>query len=193
MAVARKTPQSMRRRQCAGTLRLTCLGQVAVSLAYSGYVQAQTYITPSGTYGPGSYTDAFQFFGTNGTIQGSTISTQPPYPFGAGGAGVSVASGGSATINPDLGPNPAISSSNRTTGWGRQTLPCMWQMGLSPWSEALIRRGSHTRWVTESRCMAFTSQGRQVRPSSWGRGCIYPPTGRTPMRFAAMACMRTPP
>lgn len=86
---------------------MTCLARVAVGLVYAGCVQAQTYVTPSGTYGPGSYTNAFQFFGTNGVIQGGTsIYPAPPYPPGAGGAGVSVAGGGSAIINPDLGAQP---------------------------------------------------------------------------------------
>jgi len=91
----------------AGRFRLSCLAQVTAGLFYAGFVQAQTYITPSGTYGPGEYRDAFQFFGTHGVIQGSTtIYPKVPYPFGAGGAGVSVAGTGSALLNPDLGPQP---------------------------------------------------------------------------------------
>jgi len=90
----------------AWTPRAT-LARVATGLAYAGCVQAQTYVTPSGTYGPGAYTDAFQFFGTHGVIQGgTTIYPKIPYPFGAGGAGLSVAGGGSAQLNPDLGPQP---------------------------------------------------------------------------------------
>nr|WP_147299335.1 autotransporter outer membrane beta-barrel domain-containing protein [Cupriavidus taiwanensis] len=87
--------------------RLTPLAGVAAGLMYAAGVQAQANATPSGTYGPGSYGDAFQFFGTDGVIQGSTtIYPKPPYPQNFGGAGVSVAARGSATINPDLGPAP---------------------------------------------------------------------------------------
>jgi outer membrane autotransporter protein len=90
-----------------GKHRLTSLAKVVAGLVYAGSVHGQSNVTPSGTYGPGYYGAAFQFFGTDGVIQGgTTIYPKPPYPTGFGGAGVSVASLGSATINPDLGPAP---------------------------------------------------------------------------------------
>ncbi len=107
MAIARKDSRFVRRHRGAEGFRPSRLAHAVAGLIYAGCVQAQTYVTPSGTYGPGSFKDAFQFFGTQGVIQGSTtIYPKTPYPFGAGGAGVSVAGGGSATINPDLGPQP---------------------------------------------------------------------------------------
>lgn len=100
-------PRVVRKRDAGLHFRLTPLAVVVAGLVYAGGVRAQSNATPSGTYGPGSYATAFQFFGTDGVIQGSTtIYPKPPYPQNFGGAGVSVARQGLATINPDLGPAP---------------------------------------------------------------------------------------
>ncbi|MDQ0140723.1 autotransporter outer membrane beta-barrel domain-containing protein [Cupriavidus necator] len=107
MSKEQKRRCAARDRNAGTPWRLTPLAAVIAGLAYAGGAPAQSNVTPSGTYGPGSFDAAFQFFGTDGVIQGgTTIYPQPPYPFGFGGAGVSVASRGSAIINPDLGPAP---------------------------------------------------------------------------------------
>lgn len=107
MSKEQNRPGIVRKRDAGTHFRLTPLAGVVAGLVCAGGVQAQSNATPSGTYGPGSYGAAFQFFGTDGVIQGSTtIHPDPPYPTGFGGAGVSVARQGSAIINPDLGPSP---------------------------------------------------------------------------------------
>ncbi|NSX13203.1 autotransporter outer membrane beta-barrel domain-containing protein [Cupriavidus taiwanensis] len=107
MSQQQNRPGVVRKRDAGMHFRLTPLAGVVAGLVYAGGVQAQSNVTPSGTYGPGAYETALQFFGTDGVIQGSTtIYPRPPYPAGFGGAGVSVSRQGSATINPDLGPSP---------------------------------------------------------------------------------------